>query len=759
MPAARIAVLVAGTLLRFFLTSSTERLIRPLVQQGHAVDYYLALSTGAARTWRRDEYTDHFALDPAFGSAVEPPTYKHVREVIAHHVEAAGGKLRRLDLRDVVPLDKDTALLRAINRSQRARGLGSSGDPFEQFPLQSHGSGRGGDANRNFLRVYKALELLWEAAVATETAEGWSYTHALVLRDDTNWFEDFVLDRLLNAPGAVGADAHILACDARTPRMHPAEINDFAMLITRERAAFIGRFYSDTILAGAPDSCRVALWRGMHMPWVPGAPDATKCSSEELMRWSLERAGISVHAATQMLLPFQRCARVNVENTTTVCMHKYCQSIDSPLPDPPGMSHCKALLFPGAVPGQMALGISDAAAVGDVQCSCDLPREQKPSRRCPAMGIFDDEVRDTGAATPKRPCFYCNAGPLIAPRDWSETEQPWRTRGCGFTEGSPATAYLNALIAVLRESHGSRCPSVAYSVAFGALYDHNALPQPLLNVNCSFILKLAHGPHERKQPVVKSAVRGWNVVELEPTSLPFVVSEMRRNVKVFKMFGPRLFPWAKQLYWIDSKLKPSSWYSPIDFHRSHLTGRNAACAAFVGLPAHKASLGPDATRLPRRSLNLRLHANVIIRASVKRNVTSDVNSLLVQIRDYERWARTAPSAAGAASSLTLIDSAFFVMDLSTRRCTNFNQALGCAWFSEMACYSDRDQVSFPMAVARTLGISPLNGAGKSSPWDSADKEATYILGDQHNDPLVTIVSPTAHHWYYVDRLGTLRDAH
>jgi hypothetical protein len=270
-----------------------------------------------------------------------------VRDVVAHYVHLAGGRLRRLDLREQVELDDDAALWRAVNRSRLMRGLGpSNGDPLQQFPLQSHGSGRVAVANRNFLRVYKAIELLWEAVLATESAEGWSYTHALVLRDDINWLADVRLDRLLNAPGAAGADAHILACDARTPRMHPAEINDFAMLITRERADFIGRFYSGTILAGVSDECRISRVHGLHVPLKSAAASThgstiSSCASEELMRWSLERSGIRVHAVAQALLPFQRCAHINASGTTTVCMHKHCQSVELPLPDPPGMPMCK----------------------------------------------------------------------------------------------------------------------------------------------------------------------------------------------------------------------------------------------------------------------------------------------------------------------------------------------------------------------------------------------------------------------------------
>jgi hypothetical protein len=48
------------------------------------------------------------------------------------------------------------------------------------------------------------------------------------------------------------------------------------------------------------------------------------------------------------------------------------------------------------------------------------------------------------------------------------------------------------------------------------------------------------------------------LVRLDPTYLPYPAHEMRRNVKVFKMIGHKLFHWAKRTVWIDAKLRIGS---------------------------------------------------------------------------------------------------------------------------------------------------------------------------------------------------------
>ena len=149
--------------------------------------------------------------------------------------------------------------------------------------------------------------------------------------------------------------------------MHPAEVNDHAILVVRAHADFLGGFYS-RLLARDPSGCRVHVDRdGWHRPWSNlSASAASKalaaghaarggwhhCSSEELMRDEMVQAGLRVYAAPQAYMPFQRSAHVRVPNSRGApagpdrivrCFHKYCQSRVAPLPDPPGMVRCAKL--------------------------------------------------------------------------------------------------------------------------------------------------------------------------------------------------------------------------------------------------------------------------------------------------------------------------------------------------------------------------------------------------------------------------------
>jgi hypothetical protein len=344
-----VSVLVAGTFLRYF-TSACVRLIAPMTQQGHSVDYYTVLTTGQTRRWRPTTldvtYDPHFGLTDAGASR---PSNERIEATVRRCVEAANGTLRHLELPEAVNFDDDPRLQRALN----ARSTGGVGDPWTRFPLPSFAArartavalDAAGQANRNFVRVYKALEHLWNAMEATEVETGRRYTHTLVVRDDADWLAPMDLSQLL----ASRPDAHgfALSCDARVPPLHLSEINDHAMLLTRERADFIGRFYSTVILGGGAAACRVHISRsGVHSPCTYGQPCVDGCNSEELMRWALTRAGLRVHLVGQALLPFQRSSHILVPphgRSTIRCFHKLCQSHEQPLSMPPGRGLCSKL--------------------------------------------------------------------------------------------------------------------------------------------------------------------------------------------------------------------------------------------------------------------------------------------------------------------------------------------------------------------------------------------------------------------------------
>ena len=94
------------------------------------------------------------------------------------------------------------------------------------------------------------------------------------------------------------------------------------------------------------------------------------------------------------------------------------------------------------------------------------------------------------------------------------------------------------------------------------------------------------------------------------------------------------------------------------------------------------------------------HAENLVRAlSSRPTLTDDVAAMERQVAAY------AARYADADLALGLIDSAYVARDLRSRRCRDFNEALGCAWFDEIACYSDRDQLSFPRPAPRLCRLA------------------------------------------------------
>ena len=190
-------------------------------------------------------------------------------------------------------------------------------------------------------------------------------------------------------------------------------------------------------------------------------------------------------------------------------------------------------------------------------------------------------------------------------------------------------------------------------------------------------------------------------VPLDPARLPFTggMEHMRRNVKVFKMLGAALFPWAHRLVWIDGKLRFGE-EGPGEFF-SEAVAQVGACAAFVGLPVHKTTFGARVWAVRRGSAPpaLGTHTRTILEALKRRpNVTDDPELLREQACRYRRLSR-APQQLG----VNLIDSALFARDLGSPRCARLNRRLGEAWLAAVQCGSDRDQVSFPF-VLECMGV-------------------------------------------------------
>jgi len=197
----------------------------------------------------------------------------------------------------------------------------------------------------------------------------------------------------------------------------------------------------------------------------------------------------------------------------------------------------------------------------------------------------------------------------------------------------------------------------------------------------------------------------------------------RRNVKILKLLGHVLFPWAERLLWIDAKLRLGAT-DPLAYVEA-TTARRGACASFVGLPFHSNAYGPGAATMARPSFAA--HGETLLRALRSRpTLTDDVGAPEAQLAAY------ANAAGDAALSAALVDSALVARDLRTPRCRRFHAALGCAWFDEAHGLSARDQLSSPFALLR-LGLRP------AAPWAPDAPVALRARGD--DAPLAVVVPP------------------
>ena len=318
-------------------------------------------------------------------------------------------------------------------------------------------------------------------------------------------------------------------------------------------------------------------------------------------------------------------------------------------------------------------------------------------------------------------CSALTATPKCADHDYAE-DRAGSDPGASLSMLAPATAaYLESVAAELRAASELRCGGlVAYSVQFGprkpadqfrigeAKLLERAASRPLLTAaqlrarhgECFFMFALAGDPAPARVGDGGDAL--FTRVPLDRERLPFTggMEHMRRNVKVFKMLGAALFPWAHRLVWIDGKLRFGEEGPGYFF--SEAVAKVGACAAFVGLPVHFNTFGHVRVRDIRRGAAppaLATHTRTILEALAKRpNVTDDPELLRAQVCRYRRLSR-APQQLGA----NLIDSAIFARDLGSPRCARLNRRLGEAWLAAVQCGSDRDQVSFPFVLERGVG--------------------------------------------------------
>lgn len=301
---------------------------------------------------------------------------------------------------------------------------------------------------------------------------------------------------------------------------------------------------------------------------------------------------------------------------------------------------------------------------------------------------------------------------------------------CG-TQLCPQT-WLSRLVSHLYHRKGNECQAfVSYSAAFR--YSRSFSKLAMIEAATTSQLISTHG-HCFFRFVLSgdnhTASDSFEHIALNASSLPY--AQMRRNVKLFKLLGHLIFHWTKRLVWIDAKIRHGT-QDPVDF-----ATQMPACASFVGLPFH-----PNA--FEHRAPSFSAHALTL--TSAKRNLTDSMQALQSQVDYYLR------EVDDHALSQALIDSAFFVRDLSDQGCRDFNARLGIAWYYQIECFSDRDQISFPFVLVASLKL-----VRHAPPFPA---NSTWWTDQTRPDmPLVRIAPPgsptdshTSLHWYYSHRLA------
>ena len=350
--------------------------------------------------------------------------------------------------------------------------------------------------------------------------------------------------------------------------------------------------------------------------------------------------------------------------------------------------------------------------------------------------------------------LICDAKSRTA--DFSANSEP--AEPCGFCRQSSSAAYLLGVAEKLRALKETECKDLTvYGVAFGASH-FDLMSDRLVGAEQAGILIRQHGrcffrfvlsddveatAGDPNSTHTFSASPTWDIlnhsvdmlnllVPLERDKLPF--EGMRRNVKVLKMLGGLLFPWVERLVWVDTKLlvgtiSPSTYYD-------ETVEQAGVCAAFIGLPLHVNTFGNMESR------SFEKHAETILRVSKtsRAGVTDSRDAVRKQARTYITETNNSIDL-----SRNLIDSAYIAWNLRSERCSAFNLALGCRWFSEILCFSDRDQLSFPYVLSKlgrhTMSSGPVGDGG--------------VLVDATSAPVVNILPPGSSgqnnrlmHWYY-----------
>mmetsp|Transcript_38325 Transcript_38325/g.43225 ORF Transcript_38325/g.43225 Transcript_38325/m.43225 type:complete len:947 (-) Transcript_38325:236-3076(-) len=322
-----LALLVAGSAKRYVFDGLADHLIKPLVkEQNTKVDYYLMLSVKQGLAYRSsDAYMKYQTYDPNFAAiAKEKDSGKvtaYLFDKIRNSVSLSGANVGGIHIQNQ-PMKLDPPMLRKKQlEAKRARPKEDSYYRFPTLDLRPEFRRRTAVANRNLFKLYLGLQKLWEKhLIASEHFVGVSYDYVMVLREDVMWMGDFNLKRMIATNPT--ADAYVLSCDMRDPPIIANEYNDYGIVIKREKADVVGRYF-DQILKTDLNAC--------HKSVKDMAANHTGCNSGMLFYWIMDQNNVTVQRVPQSLFPIERAVNLAMNKTSNTCIHRYCQSKEDPL--------------------------------------------------------------------------------------------------------------------------------------------------------------------------------------------------------------------------------------------------------------------------------------------------------------------------------------------------------------------------------------------------------------------------------------------
>jgi hypothetical protein len=193
-------------------------------------------------------------------------------------------------------------------------------DPDTRFPLldlRGTAKSRTASANRNMLTLFYNLQTAWKQVLKAELADGQKYDYVMFLRDDAMWLDDFDFDHLVTRGGKM-TDLYTLSCDAREIPMHPLEMNDHGVVVSRSKANLFGDYF-DLLFEDDIQKCNEQLDDDYRNNGTRG------CNSEMIMKWILESRNVVTETVGQGMLPFQRSVHVKMPGgVVQPCLHKFC---------------------------------------------------------------------------------------------------------------------------------------------------------------------------------------------------------------------------------------------------------------------------------------------------------------------------------------------------------------------------------------------------------------------------------------------------